>query len=286
MIVLHTIKQVRDYVGRMRADQARIAFVPTMGNLHQGHLRLVAEAQKQAEVVVVSIFVNPTQFGVNEDFASYPRTLDQDLEKLRQQGTQAVFTPSVEELYPRGPKLHTQVEVTGISAILCGVTRPTHFAGVATVVNKLLNIVMPDSLYLGKKDFQQLRVVESMVADLDMPVQVFGVDTVREADGLAMSSRNQYLSIQERETAAKIFNLLIYIKDSLVAGDRDFNKLEQQGRDTLEKQGFRPDYVSIRCARDLALAENGEKRLVVLIAAYLGRARLIDNMEVVLGDEP
>ena len=282
MQTVSTIREVRAQVQAWRVAGESIAFVPTMGNLHQGHVTLVQRARERAARVVVSIFVNPLQFGNGEDFGAYPRTPDADAERLRAVPTDLLFIPSEAEMYPLGRTGVTQVEVPGISEILCGASRPGHFRGVATVVSKLFNIIQPDMALFGEKDYQQLLVIRRMVADLNMPVEVIGVPTVREADGLAMSSRNGYLSAAERGESVAIYGVLRQVAEDLKAGRRDFAVLEQDAAVSLEERGFHPDYVSVRAASDLAEPDAGERRLVVLAAARLGRTRLIDNLLVQL----
>jgi pantoate--beta-alanine ligase len=251
-----------------------------MGNLHQGHLTLVREARRRAPRVVVSIFVNPMQFGPKEDYASYPRTLEQDAVMLTEEGVDLLFAPDVATVYPSGQDAQTRVEVPGLSHILCGAARPGHFAGVATVVCKLLNMVQPDLALFGEKDFQQLTVLRRMVVDLCMPVDVLGVATVREPDGLAMSSRNQYLDHQQRQVAPILYRTLTRLARRVRAGERDFRRLEQEAGGILAEAGFIPDYVSIRRLADLAQGAPDDRELVVLAAAWLGPARLIDNLRV------
>ena len=280
MQTLSTIAQLRQLVSGWRQQGERIALVPTMGNLHAGHLQLVSEAKSKADRVVVSIFVNPMQFvdaeGKLGDFERYPRTLEQDLAKLSE--VDAVFAPAVQEVYPNGFENETRVEVPGISDILCGEYRPGHFTGVATVVAKLFNMVQPDRAFFGEKDFQQLQVIRRMAADLCFPVEVIGVPTVREQDGLAMSSRNQYLNREERKQAAIIYQTLLWLKEQWLSGVRDITVLQGQASKQLRSAGFRPDYVAIRRAEDLAEAGPDDRDIVILIAAWLGTARLIDNL--------
>jgi len=270
---------------RARVDAWRrggnVAFVPTMGNLHAGHLSLVKEARGLADRVVVSIFVNPLQFGAAEDFDSYPRTLAQDSSMLEDEGVDLLFAPPVKVMYPKPQDQQTRVEVPGISDLLCGAYRPGHFVGVATVVCKLFNMVQPDVALFGKKDFQQLMVIRRMVDDLAMPVRVVGAETMREADGLAMSSRNGYLSPQERAIAPVLYRVLSGLAQRLGEGSDDYAGLQARTARELDENGFRTDYVSIRRSTDLLDPAPGDKELVVLAAAYLGKARLIDNIEVV-----
>jgi pantoate--beta-alanine ligase len=256
----------------------RVAFVPTMGNLHAGHLKLVKEAKAAAERVVVSIFVNPLQFGAGEDFAAYPHTPGQDQDKLREAGVDLLFMPAEAEVYPHGRDGVSVVEVPVISGILCGASRPGHFRGVATVVNKLFNMVQPELAFFGEKDYQQLTVLRRMVRDLNIPITLTGVPTEREADGLAMSSRNGYLTPEERAIAPALHRVLCDLAEKCRRGRHDFAAVESEAASLLTAHGFRPDYISIRRSVDLETPEMGEKQLVVLAAAYLGRARLIDNL--------
>ncbi|MBI3771087.1 MAG: pantoate--beta-alanine ligase [Gammaproteobacteria bacterium] len=279
MNIGHTIADIRSQVATWKGNGQKIAFVPTMGNLHAGHLALVTAAKQRADRVVVSIFVNPLQFGPNEDFAKYPRTLEADTNALRGVGADLLFLPEVGEIYPQGQQAATKVEVSEVSEGLCGAFRPGHFAGVATVVTKLFNIVQPDLALFGKKDYQQLQVIRRMVADLCFPIEIIGLDTVREPNGLAMSSRNGYLSSAEREQAVVLYRSLKQAVDRLRAGDQDYARIEATGMAELQAHGFRPDYFSIRRADNLATVEVG-KPLVVLVAAWLGGTRLIDNVEV------
>jgi pantoate--beta-alanine ligase len=258
----------------------RVAFVPTMGNLHDGHLELVRRGRALTPRVVVSIFVNPLQFGPGEDLASYPRTLARDVELLATAGADLLFAPSADAMYPRPVPEQTRVEVPGLSDILCGASRPGHFVGVATVVCKLFNMVRPDLALFGEKDFQQLAVIRRMVDDLCIPVEVVGVPTVREPDGLAMSSRNGYLTAEERERAPALYRALQAVAQAVEAGGSDLAALERAAAARIDAAGLRTDYVSVRRARDLALPGDADEDLVVLAAAYLGRARLIDNLRV------
>ncbi len=263
-----------------RRQGLRAALVPTMGNLHKGHATLVAQARKHAERVVVSIFVNPLQFGPNEDFKTYPRTPAEDRALLEEYQADLLFAPEVTDMYPRGMQHHAIVEVPELSGILCGAVRPGHFVGVATVVAKLFNIVQPDVALFGEKDYQQLAIIKRMAIDLCMPLQVIGVPTVRETDGLAMSSRNRYLNAEQRRLAPHIYEALSTVEKHLVQGRRDFAALEQAADSQLRHSGFVPDYVSIRDADSLQMPGDNSRRLVVLTAARLGRARLIDNVQV------
>ncbi len=258
----------------------RLAFVPTMGNLHEGHLTLVRRARELADRVVVSIFVNPLQFDRPEDLEAYPRTLEADAALLQREGVAVLFTPEVDAIYPEGMARHTRVEVPVVSEGLCGAARPGHFTGVATIVCKLFNLVRPDLALFGKKDYQQLLVVKKMVADLAIPVEIVAVGTVREPDGLAMSSRNGRLTAEERSQAPVLYRALEEAARALKAGRSDYANLQRAGLTRIEAAGLRPDYFEIRRADDLGAPAPDERRLVVLAAAFLGKARLIDNVEV------
>lgn len=270
-------EDLRRIVSAWRAAGERVAFVPTMGNLHNGHGNLVREASKLADRIVVSVFVNPMQFGPNEDFAAYPRTPDEDRRLLESLGADALFTPTVEEMYPRGDAISTRVQVPDLDGILCGEFRPGHFIGVATIVTKLLNLVQPDVALFGEKDYQQLMIIRRAATDLCMPMQIVGVPTTREPDGLAMSSRNRYLSVDERQQAPHIFAALETARTAIESGSTNFAALEQAGVDSLKGSGFRPDYFAIRDAFTLGAPAAGNE-LVILTAARIGRARLIDNV--------
>ncbi|QIK38983.1 pantoate--beta-alanine ligase [Caldichromatium japonicum] len=274
-------QDLRRQIAVWRNRGERIAFVPTMGNLHAGHLSLVATGRLHAERVVVSIFVNPMQFGPKEDLDAYPRTLEADRQVLAQVGCDLLFVPSVRTLYPRGLAAQTRVEVPGLSDILCGASRPGHFVGVATVVCKLFNLVQPDVALFGEKDFQQLLIIRRMVEDLAIPIAIIGMPTIREADGLAMSSRNHYLTPEERARAPALYRVLNEVATALRSG-QPLAEAEGAGLESLKAAGFRPDYLSVRCAEDLTPPGPGNRDLVILVAAYLGRARLIDNLRVCL----
>ncbi|HUN75990.1 MAG TPA: pantoate--beta-alanine ligase [Steroidobacteraceae bacterium] len=279
METVTTIAVVRERVRLWHREHKRIAFVPTMGNLHAGHLSLFQAARKQGERFVASIFVNPMQFGPNEDFAHYPRTPREDERMLASAGCDLMFVPDVAEVYPRGLELSTRVEVPELSRILEGEFRPGHFQGVATVVAKLFNIVEPDIAVFGQKDYQQLAVIRRLAADLCMPVEIVGAPTVRESDGLAMSSRNQYLTPAERAIAPRIFQGLEQAAALLRSGDSDYARIELAAIEALRGAGFHPEYFSVR-ERDLSAARPGSRELVVVVAARLGRARLIDNLQI------
>lgn len=257
--------------------ETRIAFVPTMGNLHDGHLTLVKLAQQHASCVVVSIFVNPLQFAANEDLASYPRTLEQDCQKLAAAGVDVVFTPTDAELYPQPQTI--MVALPGIAQELCGAVRPTHFAGVATVVLKLFNIVQPQVAVFGSKDFQQLFIIRQLIGQLALPIQLLAGETVREADGLAMSSRNGYLKPAERVEAPRLYRALQQVAQAIRQGRQDFSAIESQTIQYLTQLGWVVDYIAIRSALTLAVATQHDKKLVTLGAARLGKTRLIDNIE-------
>ena len=281
MEVLRDIAAMRAAAARLRRSQGRLAFVPTMGNLHAGHLALVAEARRRAPAVVASIFVNPLQFNDADDFAAYPRTFEEDVARLKAAGVSLLFAPAADVFYPRPLAESTRVTVPGLSEMLCGAYRPGHFEGVTTVVNKLFNIVQPHIAIFGEKDFQQLLLIRRMVEDLALPVEVVGVPTVREADGLAMSSRNRYLCAEERRRAPALYRALREVAGLLAAGRRDYAAMESSAMAALAREGLRPEYFSIRRAHDLALPRRDEgEALVVLAAAWLGRARLIDNLRV------
>ncbi len=280
MRIVTRIAEVREQVAAWRAAGERTAFVPTMGNLHAGHISLLELARQHGQRFVSSLFVNPMQFGPNEDFNHYPRTPTRDASMLESAGCDLLFTPEVDEMYPLGAQNATRVEVPGISRVLCGHFRPGHFEGVATVVAKLFNIVAPDVAVFGEKDFQQLTVIRRMTADLCLPVQIIGAPTVRERDGLAMSSRNQYLSEAERSRAPAIHAALQRTASLLRTAPRDIPALEAAGRAELEAHGLRIDYYAVRRRSDLESPASADRELVVLTAARLGRARLIDNVQV------
>ena len=278
MDTLTAVDELRGRTGAWRSAGERIAFVPTMGNLHAGHLQLVRHALEHAPHVVVSIFVNPTQFTPGEDFDNYPRTLDSDRQKLEAEGVQLLFAPEVDTLYPGGTQATTRVEVPELSHGLCDDFRPGHFAGVATVVARLFNLVQPDVAVFGEKDYQQLAVIRRLVRDLCWPIRIEGVPTVREADGLAMSSRNQYLGEAERRLAPQLYRTLCEVAEQARAGQMPYRELESAAMQRLADAGFRPEYVAIRHADTLRPVERGELKARVLGAARLGAARLIDNL--------
>lgn len=275
MQVFKSLQELRAW----RAQQhARIALVPTMGNLHEGHLKLVDVAKQHADLVIVSIFVNPLQFGANEDLDNYPRTLEADCQALAERGAHGVFAPQVSDVYPRGLAVQTFIEVPQISEMLCGASRPGHFRGVATIVAKLFNMVQPQVAIFGEKDFQQLQVIRLMTQDLSLPVDVIGMPTERAADGLALSSRNGYLSTSERQQAPIIYQTLNTLAKAVQQGT-DSEVALASARQQLEQAGFRIDYLELRRQADLQHADVNDDELVVLVAAFLGRTRLIDNVQ-------
>jgi len=278
MQTVTTIEAVREHVRAWRAQGLRIAFVPTMGNLHPGHGSLLAAARDRAERVIASVFVNPTQFGPDEDYALYPRTPLEDERLLSEANCDLLFAPSIAEIYPCGGSQQTLVSVRGLAQILCGRVRPGHFDGVATVVAKLFGIVAPDVAVFGEKDYQQFMVIRRMTLDLALPVEVIGAPTVRAGDGLALSSRNRYLSDEERTRAPAMYQALRAAVAAIAAGEHDYVALEKQGWLALERAGMRPDYFTILSAADLSEPQAHSAQLVVLAAARLGRARLIDNL--------
>lgn len=280
MQTITDIAALREQIRVWRGNGERIAFVPTMGNLHAGHLRLVAEARARAARCVASIFVNPLQFGAGEDFQSYPRTPAEDAAQLATAGVDVLFAPGVDAMYPAGTASQLRIEVGSLGDILCGRSRPGHFSGVATVVVKLFNIVQPDVALFGEKDYQQLVVIRRTVADLCIPVAIVGVGTVREADGLAMSSRNSYLNATERAQAPALYRSLLALADHLHGGADDYAQLTHKAIEQLQAAGLQPEYVSVRRAADLVEAAPGDHDLVILAAARLGKTRLIDNVKI------
>jgi pantoate--beta-alanine ligase len=282
MITLSSRIDLRAAVRAWRLRGERIAFVPTMGNLHAGHGDLVARARKLADRVIVSIFVNPMQFGPNEDFAQYPRTPKEDAALLTRLTADALFIPDAADIYPEGYEYSTFVDIPSLSTILCGEFRPGHFRGVATVVVKLFNLVAPDIAVFGEKDFQQLTIIRRVVSDLCLPIEIVGAPTMREFDGLAMSSRNRYLTAEERALAPAIYKALQAARGHLESGSRDFTALEKEGGTALIGAGFKLEYFSIRDAMNLTPPSSDTRELVILTAARIGKARLIDNVRVSL----
>jgi pantoate--beta-alanine ligase len=274
--------QLQSAIRTLRQSGASIAFVPTMGNLHEGHLQLVRKAQSLCDVVVVSIFVNPLQFGANEDLDSYPRTMAADKEKLFAEGVQIIYAPDVQEIYPEGMAAQTQVQVPELADTLCGSNRPGHFNGVTTVVTKLFNIVQPDVAIFGEKDFQQLSIIRKMVADLCMPINIVGVATSRDEDGMARSSRNGFLTAEQRRIAPVIHQTLMSCREAIACGFDNFLQLESHARMKLLQAGFQPDYFAIRDARTLQGVTEETEEIAILAAARLGPTRLIDNVRLAL----
>ncbi|MDG6401557.1 pantoate--beta-alanine ligase [Pseudomonas phytophila] len=280
MNTVKTVRELRAAIARARSEGKRIGLVPTMGNLHSGHAALVTKAAQRADFVVATIFVNPMQFGPNEDLATYPRTLAADQERLLEAGCHLLFTPNVEEMYPHGMTDQTVVSVPVISEGLCGASRPGHFDGVSTVVSKLFNMVQPDLAVFGEKDFQQLAVIRALVRDLNMPIQIIGEPTVRADDGLALSSRNGYLNEEQRAIAPVLYKVIQQIGAAVDSGDKNFVTLLDAGKRQLEAAGLRPDYLEIREATSLRPATAQDDDLVILAAAFLGKTRLIDNLHL------
>jgi pantoate--beta-alanine ligase len=284
MKTIDNIKDLRAQVKAWKLQDLTIAFVPTMGNLHDGHLALVKAAHKHADKVIVSIFVNPMQFGLSEDIDNYPKTLAEDKANLVQVDTDLLFTPTADIIYPKGYTDNSYVEVPNISSLHCGASRPGHFRGVATVVCKLFNLVQPDVACFGTKDYQQLQVIEAMVEDLSMPVKIIPVEIIRETSGLAMSSRNGYLTPEEIAIAPHLYKTMQWLSDRLKDSNqaRDYAALVMQASEAIEKAGMEVDYINLCHAKTLAPAAPNDKDIVILVAAYLGKARLIDNMPVSL----
>ena len=278
MDTINAIDTLRTTLKNWRQADNKIAFVPTMGNLHDGHLSLVKLAKQHADKVVVSIFVNPLQFGPQEDFATYPKTIADDQQKLAALQVDTLFLPTIETIYPHDLIEQTFVEVPGISKDLCGASRPGFFRGIATIVNKLFNIVQPDVAIFGEKDYQQLLVIKKMVVDLSLPIEILSGPIIREANGLAMSSRNNYLSAVDKDKATLLYQTLSRVQQSILTGNTDYHELCQQGLDKLAQQGFHTDYLSVRRQKDLQTPSTNDKNLIVLGAVYLGKTRLIDNI--------
>lgn len=280
MNTVKTVRELRAAVARARSEGKQIGLVPTMGNLHSGHAALVTTAAQQADFVVASIFVNPLQFGANEDLDTYPRTLAADQETLLQAGCNLLFAPAVEEMYPHGMTGLTRVTAAQLSNELCGSRRPGHFDGVTTVVSKLFNMVQPDLAIFGQKDYQQLAVIRAMVSDLNIPVQIIGEPTVRADDGLALSSRNGYLTDEQRQVAPALYRHLGQIAKAIKDGERDYPELARQHLALIKAEGFRPDYLEIRHAQTLLPATAEDRDIVILVAAFMGSTRLIDNLHM------
>jgi pantoate--beta-alanine ligase len=285
MQIYNGIRGIREKVKEFREEGLTIAFVPTMGNLHEGHLTLVRKAQQQADRVIVSIFVNPMQFDKADDLTNYPRTLEDDLAKLDAEGVAVVFTPTPDMMYPEGLEKQTFVDVPGISSMLEGASRPGHFRGVSTIVTKLFNIVKPNVACFGEKDFQQLALIRKMVTDLCLDIKIIGVPTVRELDGLAMSSRNNLLTLDQRQRAPVLAKTMRWINSAIRSGRRDFDSIIEDGNDQLRAAGLHPDEIFIRDARTLLPVDSDTTQAVILMSAFIGTVRLIDNQVVDLAPE-
>ncbi|EBJ6265808.1 pantoate--beta-alanine ligase [Salmonella enterica] len=282
MLIIETLPLLRQHIRRLRQEGKRVALVPTMGNLHDGHMKLVDEAKARADVVIVSIFVNPMQFDRPDDLVRYPRTLQEDCEKLNKRKVDYVFAPAVEEIYPQGLEGQTYVDVPGISTMLEGASRPGHFRGVSTIVSKLFNLIQPDIACFGEKDFQQLALIRKMVADMSYDIEIVGVPIIRAKDGLALSSRNGYLTAEQRKIAPGLHNVMNSIAEKLIAGNRELQEIIAIAEQELNEKGFRADDIQIRDADTLQELTETSKRAVILAAAWLGQARLIDNQSVTL----
>ncbi|EMT5584496.1 TPA: pantoate--beta-alanine ligase [Providencia stuartii] len=280
MLIVETSPILRREIRRWKLEGKRIALVPTMGNLHDGHLALIDEAKQQADIVIVSIFVNPMQFDRQSDLANYPRTLQEDCEKLKRRDINLVFAPSVKDVYPEGMAQQTFVEVPELSSILEGASRPGHFRGVSTVVTKLFNLVQPDLAFFGEKDFQQLQLIRKMVSDLSFDIQIVSVPTVRAKNGLALSSRNNNLSASELKIAPQLYSIMQQAAEKLIAAPDNVEAIIQEIDDSLRQAGFTPDELFIRDAETLAPLSNISQKAVILMAAWLGQTRLIDNLQV------
>ncbi|EDL4286906.1 pantoate--beta-alanine ligase [Salmonella enterica subsp. enterica serovar Infantis] len=282
MLIIETLPLLRQHIRRLRQEGKRVALVPTMGNLHDGHMKLVDEAKARADVVIVSIFVNPMQFDRPDDLVRYPRTLQEDCEKLNKRKVDYVFAPAVEEIYPQGLEGQTYVDVPGLSTMLEGASRPGHFRGVSTIVSKLFNLIQPDIACFGEKDFQQLALIRKMVADMSYYIEIVGVPIIRAKDGLALSSRNSYLTAEQRKIAPGLHNVMNSIAEKLIAGNRELQEIIAIAEQELNEKGFRADDIQIRDADTLQELTETSKRAVILAAAWLGQARLIDNQSVTL----
>jgi len=280
MIINYNINDLRIQISEWKRASSTIALVPTMGNLHAGHLSLIKKAKQSADKVVVSIFVNPIQFGKGDDYALYPSTFDEDSLKLKKSNLDLVFAPDLKQLYPGGTDDDTRVSVPELSDILCGAYRPGHFSGVATVVSKLFINIQPDIAFFGEKDYQQLLIIKRMTEDLCIPVKIEGVSIMREDDGLAMSSRNSYLTEHERSNAHLIYQTLLNAGQQLKASYTEIDVIELNAISELEKSGFKPEYFSVRRACDLKVPDGNDKDCIILMAAWLGKARLIDNIRI------
>lgn len=279
MITVDSIQQLRKQISTWRKQGLTIGFVPTMGNLHAGHISLITEAKKHADKIIASIFINPMQFGENEDIGNYPRTMADDKQKLTAEGTDLLFTPTPDIIYPKGLEKQSFVEVPNVSSGYCGESRPGHFRGVSTVVCKLFNIVQPDIACFGLKDYQQVQVIQTMVEDLSMPIRIIPVPTIRETNGLALSSRNNYLTAEEKAQAPILNETLRWLANEL-STSTDYKTLTKQAAHKINQAGLLTDYINICHARTLEPATPNDKTLVILAAAHCGKARLIDNLQV------
>ena len=282
MLIIETLPRLRQHIRRLRQEGKRIALVPTMGNRHDGHMKLVDAAKASSDVVVASIFVNPMQFDRPDDLARYPRTLQDDCEKLNKRKVDLVFAPAAAEIYPHGIENQTYVDVPGLSTMLEGASRPGHFRGVSTIVSKLFNLVQPDVACFGEKDFQQLALIRKMVADMGYDIEIIGVPIMRAKDGLALSSRNGYLSAEQRKIAPGLHKVMNSVAEKLAAGERNLDEVIAIAAQELNEKGFRADDIQIRDADTLLDLTETSKRAVILMAAWLGEARLIDNQIVAL----
>ena len=283
MLIIESLPLLRQHIRRLRLEGKRIALVPTMGNLHDGHMQLVDTAKASADVVVVTIFVNPMQFDRPDDLSRYPRTLQDDCEKLNKRKVDFVFAPAPAEIYPHGTENQTYVDVPGLSTMLEGASRPGHFRGVSTIVSKLFNLVQPGDACFGEKDFQQLALIRKMVADMGYDIEIIGVPIIRAKDGLALSSRNGYLTAEQRKIAPGLYKVLSAVAGKLAAGERNLDEIITLAGQELNEKGFRADDIQIRDADTLLELTETSKRAVILMAAWLGQARLIDNHIVELG---
>lgn len=282
MLIIETLPLLRQHIRRARQEGKRIALVPTMGNLHDGHMKLVDEAKARADIVVVSIFVNPMQFDRPDDLVRYPRTLQEDCEKLNKRKVDFVFAPAADQIYPQGTEGQTYVDVPGLSTMLEGASRPGHFRGVSTIVSKLFNLVQPDIACFGEKDFQQLALIRKMVADMGYDIEIVGVPIIRAKDGLALSSRNGYLTAEQRKIAPGLYKVMCEIGEKLQVGERELDEMIALAEKALNEKGFRADDIQIRDADTLLALTETSQRAVILVAAWLGQARLIDNQTVTL----
>jgi len=280
MKIIDSSSDLQKLVTHLKSQTQRICLVPTMGNLHDGHLALIKEGKNHSDIIIVSIFVNPLQFNNSDDLENYPRTLQQDIQKLSDMGVNVVFTPTPEMMYPEGIENHTYIEVPVISDILCGKDRPGHFRGVATIVAKLFMLVRPDIAIFGKKDFQQLMIIRKLVKDFSLNIEIIGLETYREQSGLAMSSRNNLLTEDEKLKASEIYRTMLRTKDKILKGDKNFSALEQEAKQNLKSCQFKIDYYEIRNRENLLPASVMDNKLIIFVAAYMGIPRLIDNLAV------